>query len=54
EVKLPLNSNNSGESDLVKIGKEMAWILSTLIKKKGIEEPIVCGVLLKGLIMMIF
>lgn len=55
EVKTPskANGSNTGESDLVKIGKEMVWMLNALIRE-GVEEPVVCGVLLKGLNMKTF
>ncbi|KAI8890581.1 hypothetical protein K501DRAFT_168684 [Backusella circina FSU 941] len=55
EIKSPSNSNcnNNGVSDTVKIGKEMAWMLNTLIRE-GVEQPVVCGILLRGLIMTTF
>lgn len=55
EVKPAFNSNssNNGESNKVKIGKEMAWILNSLVRE-GVEEPVVCGILVKGLTMTTF
>jgi hypothetical protein len=55
EIKSPFNPNciNNGESDLVKIGKEMAWMLNALIRE-GVEQPVVCGILLRGLNMTTF
>ncbi|KAG2219619.1 hypothetical protein INT45_011344 [Circinella minor] len=52
EVKPPsnANSNNVVESDLVKIGKEMKWMINNLIKR-GIENPVVCGILLQGFVL---
>ncbi|KAF7721466.1 hypothetical protein EC973_004645 [Apophysomyces ossiformis] len=49
EVKPPSNAigNNVTESDLVKIGKEMAWMLNALINK-GVENPVVAGILLES------
>lgn len=55
EIKPPSNSssNNNGESDKVKIGKEMAWMLNLLVRE-GVEEPVVSGILVKGLTMMTY
>lgn len=52
KIKPPSNSssNNNGESDKVKLGKEMAWMLNTLIRE-GVEKPVVCGILIKGMTM---
>ncbi|KAG2219614.1 hypothetical protein INT45_011339 [Circinella minor] len=49
EVKPPSNSNSNNvvESNLVKMGKEMKWVINNLIKR-GIENPVVCGILLQG------
>jgi hypothetical protein len=54
EVKSPENRNgNPVESDLVKIGKEMAWMVNTLVNK-GVPDPVVGGILLDGYKMKIF
>lgn len=49
ELKAPINkgSNNVTESDLVKTGKEMQWMLNSLIRS-GIHDPVVCAIILKG------
>ena len=44
------NTNNVVESDLVKIGKEMKWMINNLIKR-GTENPVVCGILLQGFVL---
>jgi len=49
EIKAPINKNcnNVTESDLVKTGKEMQWMLNSLIRR-GVQDPVVCGIMLKG------
>ncbi|KAI7854488.1 hypothetical protein BDC45DRAFT_535502 [Circinella umbellata] len=52
EVKprLNANTNNVVESDLVKIGKEMKWMINNLIKC-GTENPVVWSILLQGFVL---
>ncbi|KAG1439618.1 hypothetical protein G6F56_012234 [Rhizopus delemar] len=48
EVKPPSNANgNALESDIVKIRKQMAWMLNMLIRQ-GVSHPVVGGILLEG------
>ncbi|CAO3610145.1 unnamed protein product [Mucor hiemalis] len=48
EVKPPSNANgNATESDMVKLGKQMAWMLNMLIRQ-GVSHPVVGGILLEG------
>ncbi|CEP12192.1 hypothetical protein [Parasitella parasitica] len=48
QVKPPSNANgNAVESDIVKIGKQMAWMLNMLIRQ-GVSHPVVGGILLEG------
>ncbi|KAI7847469.1 hypothetical protein BDC45DRAFT_562282 [Circinella umbellata] len=49
EIKSPCNanSNNVIESDRVKMGREMKWMLNDLLKK-GVHDPVVGGILLEG------
>lgn len=49
KIKAPINkySNNVTESDLVKTGKELQWMINSLIRR-GVHDPVVCGIMLKG------
>jgi len=44
EIKAPVNkgSNNVIDSDLVKTGKELHWMINSLIRR-GVHDPVVCG-----------